>query len=150
MTDVIEYLKKFNRKERYWLRHRTLGDERNNPFTLSDNFGKELEGKLNVCIPKDAFVAMDYHFDWLNIALFLGNRPKMLNCRIRISEVSTKINKNQEDIDLLVTFKDGKTHLIFIEAKADSPWKKGQLKSKAERLEIFDKTFAQTMNLTLS
>ena len=128
-----------------------LGDKDKNPFTLSDKFRKDLrcELGLKISIPKCAFVAMDYHFDWLTMALFLGKCPDMENGPISRSEVTDninkelaeKINKNQEDIDLLAAFEDGesgKTHLILIEAKADSPWKNDQLKSKAERLRIFD------------
>ena len=151
MTNLIRYLKKFNRKERYWLLHNALGDQDKRPFTLSDKFRKELKRELGlkVSVPKRAFVAMDYHFDWLTMALLLGKRPDMENGPISRSEVTSKINeevakkvnKNQEDIDLLVAFEDdknGKTLLILIEAKADSSWTNKQLKSKAERLKIFD------------
>ena len=151
MTDVIRYLKKFNRKERCWLLRNALGDGDKDPFTLSDKFRKELKCELGlkISVPKCAFVAMDYHFDWLTMALILGKRPNMENGPISRSEVThsineevaKKINKNQEDIDLLIAFEDsknGKTHLILIEAKADSPWDNKQLKSKAERLRIFD------------
>ena len=152
MPDVIRYLEKFNRKERYWLLRNALGDKDKNPFTLSDEFRKELKCELGlkISIPKRAFVAMDYHFDWLTMALLLGKRPYMENGLISRSEVTNsineevakKINKNTEDIDLLVAFEDdnnGKTHLILIEAKADSSWDNKQLNSKAERLRIFDK-----------
>ena len=36
MANIIEYLEKFNRKERYWLLRKALGNEGNNLFTLSD------------------------------------------------------------------------------------------------------------------
>ena len=141
MANLIEYLKKFNRKERYWLLRKALGDEGNNPFTLSDKFRKKLECKLNVSIPKaeKVFVAMDYHFDWLGMALFLGKCDEIPKSPILIPKILKDINKNQEDIDLLVAFEDdGKTHVILIEAKAYSKWTNKQLTSKANRLKIFN------------
>ena len=64
-------------------------------FRLSSGFRGELPRKLDVKIPDDAFVAMDYHIDW----------PQMA-----ISSVTGIVRNeglgdgNQEDIDLLVAF----------------------------------------------
>ncbi len=169
MANLIEYLKKFNRKERYWLLYNALEHdsdtlrrtqnlevfgpefvyEDNGPFILSANFRKKLEGKLEpkVPIPPDAFVAMDYHFDWITMALFSASNPdKASGDSIDIEgsgvfkEELKKVNNSQQDIDLLVAFRNGgKNHLILIEAKADTPWSNEQLKKKAKRLKIFDK-----------
>ena len=84
---------------------------------------------------------MDYHLDWIQIAIHLA----------KISDIGTvfdnpgfkDFNADQEDIDLLVGFDNGDadlplTHLVLIEAKAYLPWTNKQLKSKTGRLrEIF-------------
>ena len=61
---LIDNLKAFNRKERFILLHKVLGFS-DQSFRLGDAFRAELSECLEVDIPSDAFVAMDYHFDWL-------------------------------------------------------------------------------------
>ena len=168
MANLIEYLKKFNRKERYWLLYNALEHDSdtlrrkqnvevlgpkfvlddNGPFILSANFRKKLKCKLEpkVSIPPNAFVAMDYHFDWITMALFSASNPdKALEDSIDIEgsgifkKELKKVNNSQQDIDLLVAFGNGgKNHLILIEAKADTPWNNEQLQGKANRLKIFN------------
>ena len=139
MPDLIKILESFNRKERFFLVAQALGQERNNKpaFTLSDDFRRELEQKLEFDfeIPPDAFVAMDYHLDWLQAGLVLSRNIQ----EELFSNAGEVIKGTQEDIDLLVAFRHGdQHHLILVEAKAYSGWSNDQLKSKADRLrEIF-------------
>lgn len=174
MANLIEYLKKFNRKERYWLLHNALEhdsdtlrrkqnvevcgpkfvNKNNGPFILSANFRKKLECKLEpkVPIPPNAFVAMDYHFDWITMALFSASNPgRIPEDSIDIEgsgvfkEELKKVNNSQQDIDLLIAFENGgKNHLILIEAKADTSWNNEQLEGKAKRLKIFDEKEIRT------
>ena len=58
MSALIDQLKRFNRKERFFLVGLALG---NPDFKLSDAFRSSLHDLLGVSIPADAFVAMDYH-----------------------------------------------------------------------------------------
>ena len=58
--------------------------------------------KFDLQIPPTAFVAMDYHLDWL-YASFFYLRWKIL--RICIRKILALITANQEDIDLLIAFK---------------------------------------------
>ena len=145
MSRVIQYLKQFNRKERFiLLTHVLRGDpQAEGVFLLNDSFKRELGDELGVEIPDDAFVAMDYHLDWLQMALYLGvrscstERGPIPNSNPRLFEA------NQRDIDLLIAFEEtgpNRIHIIMIEAKADSPWENDQLEKKAARLKaIFDK-----------
>lgn len=136
MLDLIDLLKQFNRKERYFLIRQALGVEE---FQLSDKFRKELGCKIGVEIPCDAFVAMDYHLDWVAAALRIY---KMCIPKDRISrEVFPNQNDmrevmgTQQDIDLLVAFKEDKCYrMVFLEAKAYGSWYSKQLRLKAERL----------------
>ena len=136
-TDLIEILKSFNRKERFFLITHVLGLCSNSgelAFSLSDSFRED------VAIPRDServFVAIDYHLDWLQAALILAHTGEDENSQF--CNKGKVIKGTQEDIDLLVAFKAGeKFHLILVEAKAYSGWTNKQLSSKATRLrEIF-------------
>ena len=138
MTDVINYLKSFNRKERFILLHEVLGFQ-GQSFRLGEAFCQSLSnclsaefGQKRIEVPEDAFVAMDYHLDWLQLALWLTDQ--------RHSKSTIRNDKlfcaNQEDIDLLVAFSDLRTtHLVLIEAKGDTGWTNRQMRHKAKRLE---------------
>ena len=162
MDDLIDILESFNRKERFFLIAQALGQKRDNKpaFTLSDNFRRELEQKLGFDfeIPADAFVAMDYHLDWVAASLV-----KWKSVKAGKADKSTFLNPgqevvegNQEDIDLLVAFDcGGQYHLILIEAKAYqgkgyAGFDRSQLKSKSDRLDkIFDKAGQKYPGVTL-
>ena len=130
--DLIELLESFNRKERFFLVKHALGN-----FQLSYDFRKQLGCKIGLKIPHDAFAAMDFHLDWLSAALHVNecgyDNQTFCNPQQRIVE------GNQEDIDLLVAFKDGEEHhLVLVEAKGVGSWDNSQMLSKASRLgEIF-------------
>ena len=135
MTTVIEYLESFNRKERFFLVARALGNPR---FRLGEEFRKELGYRFGLQIPEeDVFVAMDYHFDWIQTSLYLyghaqGDGAVYSN---RGDDGGKLITGNQEDIDLIVAFASNETtHIMLIEAKAETGWGNLQMKSKANRL----------------
>ena len=142
MTDLIEILESFNRKERFFLIAQALGCSNcgEPAFSLSDSFRKQLDEIIKpTAIPEEpakVFVAMDYHLDWLQAALILahdGQDEKSKFCNE--GKEGQIIKGTQEDVDLLVAFKAGETfHLILVEAKAYSGWTNKQLLSKAKRL----------------
>ena len=136
---LIDNLKAFNRKERFILLHKVLGFS-DQSFRLGDAFRAELSECLKVDIPPDAFVAMDYHFDWLQMAMFLIDYPRPGG---PIPNPGNKdlVVGNQQDIDVLIAFeKDARTHLVLVEAKGDTAWSNDQLELKVERLQrIFAK-----------
>jgi hypothetical protein len=134
MNMLIDNLRRFNRKERFYLVGYALG---NPDFKLSDTFKSELQKTvvgLNQEIPSDAFVAMDYHIDWIYASLYISSNPSY-KVYTRDQEL---ITANQEDVDLIVAFPDindsSKTHMILCECKAESSWTNNQVLSKAERL----------------
>ena len=152
MSDLIEILRSFNRKERFFLICQALGlySEKDEPeFKISDEFWKQLRKVIGPDIPEvppsDVFVAMDYHLDWIAASLFLFESGKGGgNGFNNIVDGKQFIKGTQEDTDLLVAFRDAKDqdnyHTVLIEAKADSPWTNKQLESKAQKLEqIFGK-----------
>ena len=131
MMTLIEHLESFNRKERFFLIGDALG---NRAFQLSTDFRARLSAAFGIQPPSSAFVAMDYHLDWIHASLFLtlpGNDEEAVHLN-----TETVVSGNQEDVDLLIAFEEGDiTHLLLVEAKAETGWTNEQTLSKAERLE---------------
>ena len=142
MTDLIEILESFNRKERFFLVAQALGCSNSGEpaFSLSGSFREELNKIIEpTAIPEEpamVFVAMDYHLDWLQAALILAHTSQDEKSKFcNEGKEGQVIEGTQRDVDLLVAFKDGETfHLILVEAKAYSDWTNDQLSSKAARL----------------
>lgn len=131
--DLIEVLRRFNRKERFHLLHHVLGCE-NWSFRLGDKFRMALGSNIGEPVPGDALVMMDYHLDWISMAVWLSERSEPPTKQSPVLN-EAGVAGNQEDIDLLVAFRSkGVVHLVLVEAKGDTPWSNGQLKSKATRL----------------
>ena len=106
---------------------------------LSGRFRTTLSDCLGVDVPERAFLAMDYHLDWIELALHFAENPDIEPGSPFPGNGFGDINKDQEDIDLLVAFGEAaadppKTHLVLTEAKAYLPWTNEQWKSKARRL----------------
>ena len=130
MPNLIEYLEGFNRKERFFLLGTALGNPK---FGLAEDFRTKLSNAFGLTIPPDAFVAMDYHPDWIHAGLFLASRGNEDNLVHRNTEAM--ITGNQEDIDLIVAFEEvPNTYILLLEAKAETSWTNKQLNSKARRL----------------
>lgn len=141
LRGAIDYLQLLNRKERFHLLCEALGEK---SFRLDKDFRIRLQSCLSdsplgaVSIPPDAFVAMDFHLDWIGIALRLAtdgsecHRPD----RFPLGDIANDglVLGTQQDVDLLVAFQDGAmTHLVMIEAKGDTDWRNDQLDKKARR-----------------
>ena len=151
MPDLIGILESFNRKERFFLVAQALGNPK---FELSTGFREKLAKAVDlepgIEIPANAFAAMDYHLNWVHASLVLAHYT---NTEDRVGGLNTEaVEQNQEDVDLLVAFKDasGDYHLIFIEAKGYNTdgmsdglevIDNGQLKSKADRLDLILKPY---------
>ena len=126
----IELLEKFNRKERFFLIGWSLGKPR---FRASSKFLKSISSLIGVEIPSDAFVAMDYHLSWLYASVFLSSGKT--GGRDVHSNREQLVTGTQEDVDLLVAFRRGRTiHVVMIEAKGATGWTNKQARSKAARL----------------
>lgn len=84
-------------------------------------------------MPSDAWVAMDYHLDWLQVALFLAQTAAdeaAVHCN-----TERLVRGTQEDVDLIVAFAEaGAVHLLLLEAKAETGWTNKQMRSKARQL----------------
>ena len=147
MECLIDILESFNRKERFYLLAQALhghGGSKNPRFQTSKSFRCDLGEAIGIhdqgiFIPSDAFVAMDYHLNWVHASLTLARNGG--NISVEFPYSGGLVEQNQEDFDLLVAFPHGDDcfHLIFVEAKAyDSGglehFKKGQITSKVDRL----------------
>ena len=126
MSELIEHLRSFNRKERFILLREALGRD-----TLGGAFRSRLGDRIGAAVPANAFVAMDYHLDWLQMALYLAGNPAPPK-QIPNDQL---VSGNQEDADLIVAFdRDSTTRVVLIEAKVETNWTNSQLESKARRL----------------
>ncbi|MEX0762910.1 MAG: hypothetical protein WD208_08945 [Dehalococcoidia bacterium] len=129
MPNLVPYLRRLNRKERFFLIGLALDNE---AFRLGDDFRQNLSDVLGLAIPKDAFVAMDYHLDWLFAGIHLAATSGDPGPHPRDNRL---ITGTQQDIDLLVAFDtDEKSHVIMLEAKGVTSYSNSQFKSKTERL----------------
>ena len=138
MSTVISHLRSLDRKERFAILREALGFNPNTP-SLDERFRQKLGRCIGVEVPERAFLAMDYHLDWIRLALHLAQDEQVHTKRTFKNPGFKGFNENQEDIDLLVAFEGngtdrGKTHLVLIEAKAYLPWANKQLKSKVKRI----------------
>ena len=155
MTAVLDYLKRLNRKERFLVLEEALGV---GTFSLDHRFRDRLQHCLGrrlpkTCIPQDAFVAMDYHMDWIQLALHLAEElPGFLDGRDMEEDICHSKDKsggdlfrgNQQDIDLLVAFDDSeKTHIIMIEAKAETYWTNKQLNEENGKIKRLKAIFGE-------
>ncbi len=140
MSKVIESLRSLDRKERFAVVREALCIDEQTP-KLDKGFREKLSGCVGVPVPEHAFVAMDYHLDWIRMSLHLAENPAPRPGEPFPNLGFDDINNDQEDIDLLVAFDSGDetapaTHLAMIEAKAYLPWTNEQLKSKTCRLGV--------------
>ena len=138
MSGLIGNLRSLNRKERFAVLNEVLGFDREAP-RLDSRFRDRLERCIGAPVPECCFLAMDYHLDWIEMALYLEGKPEIQPGCLFPNRNFRNINENQKDVDLLVAFEsDGAgektTHLVLIEAKSYLPWSKKQLDSKVERL----------------
>ena len=133
MSELIEHLRSFNRKERFILLREALDRD-----ALGDAFRRRLGDCIGKEVPAGAFVAMDYHLDWLQMALYLARTPDpppRIPKQDVLGEGPADFNANQMDVDLLVAFDEGATtHLVLLEAKMETGWTNRQMCKKAERL----------------
>jgi len=133
MTTIATTLKRFNRKERYWVVRTALGSHGE---TLDAGFCAALERVLSdkeVKInPREAWWGMDYHFNWLFAALRMHCDEYEPGEERAWSNAAGAVQGNQEDIDLVVATG---SDLILVEAK-NGAWSSDQLRSKIERLKL--------------
>lgn len=131
MADVTTWLKAFNRKERFFLIGAALG---NPSFDLDPHFRAGLDETFAIAIPADAFVAIDYHLDWLHASLFLSDSGTTgAGVFPNSDQVATG---TQQDIDLLIAYQGPQdVHIVMIEAKVETGWTNKQTLSKVKRLE---------------
>jgi hypothetical protein len=134
--NLLDALRRFNAKERFYLVGHFLG---NPDFTPDPKRLAELEEMTDLpsgtlVEAPNKFCAMDYHLDWLNGALELA----FLN-RTRGDRVGNRITGSQEDIDFLLAFdthnQSNRYHIVLVEAKGVISFSNSQLDSKLKRLE---------------
>lgn len=144
---LVDCLKLFNRKERYWLLKNALGSGENLSLPLNEEFlAKVLKA---AAIPADVnrddiWWAMDYHFDWLAAAIRVYATVTSVAQEHWQSELAlaypsdqkhtedrSLVTGTQEDADFVIAF--GNT-VILLEAKGVTPWSYKQFKDKVLRI----------------
>ncbi len=74
MSRLIEHLRSLDRKERFAVLHDALGFHPEAP-RLDEGFREKLATCIGRPVPAYAFLAMDYHLDWIRLALYLAENP---------------------------------------------------------------------------
>lgn len=162
---IVRNLKLFNAKERdHLMRFAYLGENVAYDAPQGDGvprrflheaFDAQLKARLGLdpeasCV----FAGMDYHLDWLFVALWLSsNHPEWSpashdlppiemdehNADPRISDLYTDFRPvmgNQEDVDLLVVYRNADGYAIgLVEAKGSAKFDRIQLARKLSRLD---------------
>ncbi|MFQ1884148.1 hypothetical protein ACK341_00900 [Aeromonas veronii] len=139
-NSLIDNLKSFNRKERFYLIGQMLG---NPEFRMPEMQLDKISELIGIRVSGEYFAAMDYHLDWIYASLFLTQNTKndtnkafkrnfLENDGVKIDY---QISGTQEDVDFLLAFVDHEntTHIVMIEAKGDSYFSNAQLNSKNKR-----------------
>ncbi|MGN5133471.1 hypothetical protein ACTG2E_05490 [Aeromonas veronii] len=135
-NNLIDNLKSFNRKERFYLIGQMLG---NPEFRMDKTQLDEISKLIGITIPGEYFAAMDYHLDWIYASLFLtqehDEKTFPRNFIDNNKKVDLQISGTQEDVDFILAFVDHEntTHIVMIEAKGDNYFSNGQLDSKNKR-----------------
>ncbi|WP_421259589.1 hypothetical protein [Aeromonas sp. 602826] len=133
---LIENLKSFNRKERFYLVGQMLG---NPEFRMDDKQLDKISELIGIKISGEYYAAMDYHLDWIYASLFLiqehDEKTFPRNFIDNKKQIDLQISGTQEDVDFLLAFVDHEntTHIVMIEAKGDSYFSNAQLNSKNKR-----------------
>lgn len=148
---LIERLRALNAKERYWLLRQALGHD----FAPAPSFLAALARAAGLPAPDaaqqaQAFMAMDYHLNWIHAALCAEEFPSTGRKRTPMptnpcngltgADEVWAIQNNQQDVDLLLAYpreQDGipLIQLILVEAKGVMPADTEQQKSKLRRLQ---------------
>ena len=127
-SKLVDALKRFNRKERFWLLSDALGKSL---LSLDPDFLARVAKELGIKVPIDPWWAFDYHLDWLYAVLSFGPSYDLTDLRQPRSNELKHVKGNQEDCDLLIAFDDT---IILVEAKMGTSWSNKQMASKGRRL----------------
>lgn len=113
-------------------------------MTLSDRFRQEVGHALRLEVPDNAYVAMDYHLDWLSAAYHFASKGGTLDTAVSRKEPYGNYPNNKGepilagsilDADLLIAYRrNDQVVVILVEAKADTGWSASQIADKASRL----------------
>ena len=138
MSQAIEILRSLDRKERFAVLREALGFDGNAPV-LEPGFRDRLSDCIGVAVPEDGVCRLGLPSrldrDRAPPRRRSGHRPD----KPFESPAADRVNKNQQDVDLLIAFDAAErngpaTHLVLIEAKAYLHWTNGQLEGKTKRL----------------
>lgn len=144
MDLFLNYLPRFNRKERFHLIQNALFGKGGDYLELEKNFVCRLKNCIKTretdSLGNLLFAAIDYHLDWIHACLHLARKglsPEKLKEDSSCPEkTGLQITGTQQDIDLLAVFEDVSkefVHIVMIEAKGVLPWSSDQLLSKTNR-----------------
>jgi hypothetical protein len=141
--DLIDCLRAMNRRERFLLLGWALA---RSTFQLGWEFREKLstvlsESRVDVEIPADAFIAMDYPMLWMEVALDWAANQIAIDDEMPLSAQGAILTEHsfkshQQDADLVVAFSTGPIYdVVFVEAKGVTNWDYPQLRSKIQRVD---------------
>lgn len=130
-SQVIDNLRMLNRKERFLFIGMALGNPR---FELHQRFRDRVGEEFGLEVPNDAFVAMDYHLDWLYASLFLASGEGLTEPYFNSDSL---VRATQEDMDLVIAYENqGICHVVMLEAKGVTSFTNRQMLLKVNRLRV--------------
>jgi hypothetical protein len=150
MNSLAQALERFNRKERNLVVRAALGHE-DKALRLSERFRAQINEKLDIEVPENAWWGTDYHISWLAgaLAIFVKGdaaiKDRYPNVKAPPFDVNAQdedlntgkepqlVKGNQEDVDLVIATDND---LVLIEAKAHSTFGDEQIISKLARLDL--------------
>jgi len=107
-------------------------------FAVAEHLRASLGAALDLEVPADAFVAMDYNLDWLYAAT-RWHRDESVGSSKQAWPSGGELTASGEDIDLVIAWDKPSPHVLLLEAKGFTGWSNSQLASKVQRLAvIFD------------
>lgn len=138
-----EMLCALDRKERHALVQFALGE---NATHIDALFKDTIRERIDINVPADAIWFMDYHLDWVYVALYHFTNDIPLDTDKQFPKPDEALlSFTNEDIDMLIYFEhEDEHHLIFIEAKYEIGWTNKQLLRKQNRLTKIEKHFLES------
>lgn len=140
-TSLIDHIESFNRKERHILWEQATGTGQQ--VALSNSYRAKLAGAIDIEIPPEHLVCVDYHLNWLYGALLAHTGKLEQTTASPIADADgddpngrRPYERNQQDIDLVVAFESEDTTIVVLnEAKGFTSWGTKQMESKLRRLD---------------
>lgn len=130
MSNIVDILKSYDRKERAWLVRNALGGP-----PLDSAYLERVKAKLVLEseFGEDIWWSVDYHIDWLFAAAHVYRNDGFPHPPVStpVGNENSLLKHTIQDFDLIIA---DKSRIVLVEAKAFGSWRNDQIQSKVARL----------------